>query len=1003
MSGWIRASTGRECPVCGRKKHCCWSADLSIIDCTASVDVGELKQAPHGYKLWKPDAKGAGMLYRRVDADGAFVGGADAGDLERRRADQEKYTAMRIEQAKMVWSASTRATLRDGAERVVEYLAARGIDVSLLPGGELPLSVRYNPSTFAGKIKTNPDVKTSPSIAYSWPAMVACVVNGKGVPTGVHRTFLAIDGSARKRSDSTADKDDGCTFGFGAPKQMLGTCGGGAARLRREITDGTLIIAEGIETALACMVATGWTAWAALSATGIQSLEIDPEIFGVGKLSTVVIACDLDKRHTGLNAGQVLANRLKAAASHLDVRVCVPTAACAPSLVAVDAEGKMVPKVKGCDWLDVLNAHGADAVRAGLQAIVQAPEAPAAAPAAPKPALRDQYEGFGERGTRWKQLPESGVAGDIGNGLNVECKSMGKHERMWREDPDICPRHTADRARLVLERFFKPHADTAKCIGERFTLAYWVDASQWLSYTGTHYVPVRENEVAGHVLQVLREHVYPDKKGRRAEVALTSRNGEDVMAAIRTLVSVRGEGLPFWAPSQVDDRGVADFRTSVQVVNDDEGDGQPKAGDASVLVFDNGIMSINDFSKGIVELKPHTSRLITTSRVPFTLPVEKVRLAVKSDPRNEARGGTLVGDLCPNWIKFLGEVFGEDDEGMEAIGELQKWFGYCMTEANHHEKIMLMTGPPRSGKGTLTQALGHVVGAKSTATTSFTSLSDKNETYALLGRKVAILTDASVDPREMIRTVERLKTISGGDPVSVEGKFKDKMPFVYLPLKFTIISNSVPKLADTSQALAARMLAIPTRRSFVGREDSGLKHRLKQEAAGIMIWSLFGLRQLRIDGQFFQPAIGKPIIDQFTRLSSPMAAFLSDVCVESPRSEVAENVLFTLYRAWADDAGVGRPGKEKMLADLQANLPMIDRRVKELKNKAVGRVIIGVRPRVKGEEMHEAGTKIRSEAMTIHALEKGKLAEFPFAIPQFDEERGSEQASGNSRDDFGIR
>ena len=66
-------------------------------------------------------------------------------------------------------------------------------------------------------------------------------------------------------------------------------------------------------------------------------------------------------------------------------------------------------------------------------------------------------------------------------------------------------------------------------------------------------------------------------------------------------------------------------------------------------------------------------------------------------------------------------------------------------------------------------------------------------------------------------------------------------------------------------------------------------------------------------------------------------------------------------------------------------------------------MIIGVRPRVKGEEMHEAGTKIRSEAMTIHALEKGKLAEFPFAIPQFDEERGSEQASGNSRDDFGIR
>ncbi len=54
------------------------------------------------------------------------------------------------------------------------------------------------------------------------------------------------------------------------------TCRGGAVRLGS--IDGTLMIGEGIETCLAAMQATGRPAWAALSTSGLRSLELPDDV-----------------------------------------------------------------------------------------------------------------------------------------------------------------------------------------------------------------------------------------------------------------------------------------------------------------------------------------------------------------------------------------------------------------------------------------------------------------------------------------------------------------------------------------------------------------------------------------------------------------------------------------------------------------------------------------------------------------------------------------------------
>ncbi len=149
-----------------------------------------------------------------------------------------------------IWQSTTPAN-----NSLVEcYLAARG------PSLPLPPSLRFH----AG-LKHPSGVRL--------PCMVALVTQGADdTPLAIHRTFLARDGSGK------------------APvypaKMMLGPCRGGAVRLG-DAGDG-LMVGEGIETCLAAMLATGNPAWAALSTSGMRTLDLP------GLVREVIVLADGD-------------------------------------------------------------------------------------------------------------------------------------------------------------------------------------------------------------------------------------------------------------------------------------------------------------------------------------------------------------------------------------------------------------------------------------------------------------------------------------------------------------------------------------------------------------------------------------------------------------------------------------------------------------------------------------------------------------------------------------
>jgi len=125
------------------------------------------------------------------------------------------------------------------------------------------------------------------------PALVAVIRYPDGRPTGgIHRIYLKEDGSYH-----TGDK------------MMLGPADGGVVQLAPVSDDGTLGIAEGIETATAAMQMTGIPCWSALTAGGMRKLAASIAESPPPNIKRLVIFADIG------SDGETAAAQLRAAAA----------------------------------------------------------------------------------------------------------------------------------------------------------------------------------------------------------------------------------------------------------------------------------------------------------------------------------------------------------------------------------------------------------------------------------------------------------------------------------------------------------------------------------------------------------------------------------------------------------------------------------------------------------------------------------------------------------------
>ena len=341
-----------------------------------------------------------------------------------------------------------------------------------------------------------------------------------------------------------------------------------------------------------------------------------------------------------------------------------------------------------------------------------------------------------------------------------------------------------------------------------------------------------------------------------------------------------------------------------------------------VIAFRDGLLYINKFLRDPMTFKePRSSKWFSTSVIPCDYP-------------REAKSA--------NWLRFLFEALSGDEQ---RIALLQEWFGYCISGDTSFQKMMFLCGLPGAGKGTVCRTLRRVLGDDNCAAPTMHELA---ETYGLesLVCKTAHL--GSKQSQDVLNTV---LAITGEDVVNIGRKYKTALTATKLNCRFTVGVNRMPRLADPSNAIMRRLLLVPFDVSFEGKEDRELDAKLSGETAGIVRWSLDGLRRLRQNGKFTEVQAASMLIGTFRRMNSPIEAFVSARCVVSPAVDdsprVEAGAFFQAYLKWRAENGYSKDGisREGVGADLKASrFKMEKKRLQEELSRKNYYVGIGLLP-----------------------------------------------------------
>jgi putative DNA primase/helicase len=436
----------------------------------------------------------------------------------------------------------------------------------------------------------------------------------------------------------------------------------------------------------------------------------------------------------------------------------------------------------------------------------------------------------------------------------------------------------------------------------------------WMTWHRTHWAEIDEAELRRSVYETLSHAAYLHpirEKGitvdyEKRDWDPTKHKIVDVLEALAAVVQLsRDIDPPSWLLHS------ADART---ITAPDDITATPAA---QVISADNGLLDLSTRT-----LHEHNPALFNLISVPL---------------RYDPDAGEPV-----EWLDFLASVWGSDAESIEL---LQEFFGYVLSGQLSMQKLLMLIGPIRSGKGTVARVLSKLMGGRrNVAAPTLAGLGTQFGLSSLLGKPLAIISDARLGNSPSHVVVERLLSITGEDMLDVDRKYRDVWTGK-LPSRFVILSNELPKFKDVSGAIATRMLILRMTKSFLGCEDHELDDKLEPELGGILAWALAGLDRLTRKGRFTVPQSSRDAVALMADLASPTSAFVRERCVRAPDAIAARDQLYAAWKMWALDNG-HQPGANSTFGrDLRAVVP----EVRDFRRRVGGRQIhtythIGLRP-----------------------------------------------------------
>jgi putative DNA primase/helicase len=249
------------------------------------------------------------------------------------------------------------------------------------------------------------------------------------------------------------------------------------------------------------------------------------------------------------------------------------------------------------------------------------------------------------------------------------------------------------------------------------------------------------------------------------------------------------------------------------------------------------------------------------------------------------------------WLAFINEVLEGDQE---RINLLQEWFGYLLTPDTSLHKFLVLEGDGANGKSVLLEVLGAMLGEKNISHVPLGMFGERFQLTPTLAKLANIAPEADEGESPNVGT---LKQFTAGDRMYFDRK---GVPGIQAKstARLVVATNNRPSFADLSAGLWRRMLLIPFRVTIAPEnQDRELARKLREELRGIVNWALEGLRRLRQQNRFTDPAVSKAALADYQAESNPAGLFLGDAVEFNGHAVVHSDVLYGAYKAYCKANG----------------------------------------------------------------------------------------------------
>lgn len=266
---------------------------------------------------------------------------------------------------------------------------------------------------------------------------------------------------------------------------------------------------------------------------------------------------------------------------------------------------------------------------------------------------------------------------------------------------------------------------------------------------------------------------------------------------------------------------------------------------------------------------------------------------------------------CPNFMKFIKFAYdltdGTSDEDVlkdSAVIRLLEMLGYMVSNEYRAKKLLLIIGPPNSGKSQILELVRRVIGAGNTVPLTLEDLSGKGAgrfRTELIRNKHAVINDEL--PTKGVRHLSELKKFIAGEFVPIEAKGKQPT-MMRNRAKLMFAGNQLPDLAeaDCGNAFSSRLCVTAFKKSIsTFQRDVGLVDKLYAERNIIFSMAVKAFAAISTSGLCFHTdPEAEALLKAYAEANSTVLTYIKDEAFIVTGAGVHTKELYERYLAYCD-------------------------------------------------------------------------------------------------------